>query len=551
MNISPYQQQILDWVKNGTGHATCHAVAGSGKSTTLILAANTLIESGINPRKVKILVFGKTNADELIQRFGQGWKNSISTIHAVGWLMLKAHLNLGSKAKIDNHKYQAIAYQLNYFGSNSLKKAKALESDRDLIQLVNLIRCTNNLPTSNAIAELADQYAIPNRDPEAVAEACDNIMEAGIEQAKTEHIFDFTDQIWLPVYWKASAPKRDFVMLDEAQDLNNCQTELAIALAGSKGRILGVGDPFQSVFGFAGADHNSYTNFRDRLKATELPLSICYRCPTSHINLVNKVFPKIPIESSLDAQKGKVSQVETLSPEKGDIVIARKSAPLVRACIKLISDGVAATVKGKDIGTGLKAEAEAILFEMRSAAKLEYFSYSRLSKCCYEYLELKAEKWSGLPNSAELLANLYDKLQTLMTIADMRNFGNMGILIEYIEQIFSDGNSAVNLCTVHRAKGLEADRVWIIDPSSMPQVWKGQKEWQKTQEENLIYVALTRAKKELFIVGDAKWLMLDSIHDLKARKYDVVLGGNNRKQLSGDMVMSPNQKKLVKLTIEV
>jgi DNA helicase II / ATP-dependent DNA helicase PcrA len=375
MNISPYQQQIIDWVQNGTGHATCHAVAGSGKSTTLQLAANTLIESGINPRKIKILVFGKTNADELIHKFGSQWQDSISTIHSVGWLMLKAHLNIGSKAKIDTHKYQAIAYQLNYFGVKSLRKGKLLESDQDLIQLVNLIRCTNSLPTRNTIAELADQYSLPIRDPEAVAKACENIVQAGIEQAKTEHIFDFTDQIWLPVYWKVKAPKRDFVMLDESQDLNNCQTEIAIALAGSKGRILGVGDPFQSVFGFAGADHNSYTN---------------------HINLVNKVFPKIPIESSLDAQMGKVSQVERLDPEKGDLVIARKTAPLVRACIKLISEGIAATVKGKDIGTGLKAEAEGILFEMRSAAKLEYFSYSRLSKCCYEYLELKAEKWQGL-----------------------------------------------------------------------------------------------------------------------------------------------------------
>jgi DNA helicase II / ATP-dependent DNA helicase PcrA len=532
MNISPYQQQILDWVKNGIGHATCHAVAGSGKSTTLKLAANTLIESGINPRKIKILVFGKTNADELINKFGQEWKDSISTIHSVGWLMLKAHLNIGSKAKIDTHKYQAIAYQLDYFGVKSLRKGKLLENDQDLIQLVNLIRCTNSLPTSIAIAKLADQYAIPIRDPEPIAEACVEILRAGIDQAQTEHIFDFTDQIWLPVYWKATAPKRDFVMIDESQDLNNCQTELAIALAGNKGRILGVGDPFQSVFGFAGADHNSYAILQKRLKATELPLSICYRCPASHINLVKKVFPKIPIESSLEAQMGKVSQVETLSPEKGDMVIARKTAPLVRACIKLISDGVAATVKGKDIGTGLKAEAEAI-------SKLEYFSYSRLSKCCYEYLELKAEKWSGLPNSAELLANLYDKLQTLMTIADMRNFGNMGILIAYIEQIFSDGNSAVNLCTVHRAKGLEADRVWIIDPSSMPQVWKGQKEWQKTQEENLIYVALTRAKKELFIVGHASWVKLDHIHEVKARRFDLVLGGLTKQPQSGDMVRSP------------
>jgi DNA helicase II / ATP-dependent DNA helicase PcrA len=303
--------------------------------------------------------------------------------------MLKAHLNLGSKAKIDIHKYQAIAYQLGYFGSNSLKKAKSLESDRDLIQLINLIRYTKSLPTSNAIAELADQYAIPIRDHDAVAEACDNVLKAGIEQAKTEHIFDFTDQIWLPVYWKASAPKRDFVMVDEAQDLNNCQTEIAIALAGSKGRILGVGDPFQSVFGFAGADCNSYANFRDRQKVKELPLSICYRCPTSHINLVKKVFQKIPIEASFDAEMGEVIEVEDLEPSKGDLVIGRKTAPLVRACIKLISEGIGATVKGKDIGIGLKADAEAI-------AKLDGFSYSRFSLFCYEYLEERAMKWKDL-----------------------------------------------------------------------------------------------------------------------------------------------------------
>jgi DNA helicase II / ATP-dependent DNA helicase PcrA len=142
-------------------------------------------------------------------------------------------------------------------------------------------------------------------------------------------------------------------------------------------------------------------------------------------------------------------------------------------------------------------------------------------------------------NTDALLANLNDRLQTLMTIADMRNFGNMGILIAYIEQIFSDGNSAINLCTVHRAKGLEADRVWIIDPSSMPQVWKGQKAWQKAQEDNLIYVALTRAKKELFIVGNASWVKLDDIHERKARRFDLVLGGNTKQPQSGDMVRSP------------
>jgi DNA helicase II / ATP-dependent DNA helicase PcrA len=93
---------------------------------------------------------------------------------------------------------------------------------------------------------------------------------------------------------------------------------------------------------------------------------------------VNKVFPKIPIESTMSAEMGRVNQVETLEAKKGDLVIARKTAPLVKACIKLISQGIAATVKGKDIGTGLKAEAEAI-------AGMRGFSHLRFSHYCYEY----------------------------------------------------------------------------------------------------------------------------------------------------------------------
>jgi ATP-dependent exoDNAse (exonuclease V) beta subunit len=133
-------------------------------------------------------------------------------------------------------------------------------------------------------------------------------------------------------------------------------------------------------------------------------------------------------------------------------------------------------------------------------------------------------------------------MQTLMTIADMKFFGNVGALIEYIEQIFSDGESAINLCTIHRAKGLEADRVWIIDPKSLPHIWKGQKAWQKEQEDNLLYVALTRAKKQLFIVGHAGWVKLDGIHEQKPRSFDLVLGGMNdqpNQPKFGDLVLSP------------
>ena len=60
--------------------------------------------------------------------------------------------------------------------------------------------------------------------------------------------------------------------------------------------------------------------------------------------------------------------------------------------------------------------------------------------------------------------------------------------------------NAVMLSTAHKSKGLEADRVLILLPTKLPLTWKGQLDWQLIQENNLKYVAITRAKKELVFV---------------------------------------------------
>ena len=48
-------------------------------------------------------------------------------------------------------------------------------------------------------------------------------------------------------------------------------------------------------------------------------------------------------------------------------------------------------------------------------------------------------------------------------------------------------------------KGLEADRVWVIKPEVIPH--PKAKGWQLEQEYNILYVAVTRAKRELVVVG--------------------------------------------------
>jgi DNA helicase-2/ATP-dependent DNA helicase PcrA len=56
--------------------------------------------------------------------------------------------------------------------------------------------------------------------------------------------------------------------------------------------------------------------------------------------------------------------------------------------------------------------------------------------------------------------------------------------------------------TVHRAKGQETDRVWILRPDLLPMKLPKMTDEQKQQERNLHYVAITRAKHELYYVSN-------------------------------------------------
>jgi superfamily I DNA/RNA helicase len=73
-------------------------------------------------------------------------------------------------------------------------------------------------------------------------------------------------------------------------------------------------------------------------------------------------------------------------------------------------------------------------------------------------------------------------------------------IIERIRQYVSSETESIRLSTIHRAKGLENDRVFILAYDELPFQHLEQKDWERVQETNLMYVAVTRAKKELYLV---------------------------------------------------
>jgi superfamily I DNA/RNA helicase len=246
--------------------------------------------------------------------------------------------------------------------NSALRKEDAIEKDDDLVKLLDLIRLTNYQSGSEDIKQICKHFELADIYKHSiVASAIEQVLKIGENLARKKIGFDFTDQIWLPLKWQLHEQRwfkpYQFVLVDECQDLNAIQLELAIALAG-QGRMLFVGDPKQAIMGFAGADCNSYQNIIDRTQATELPLSICYRCPKTHVELVRKNFPEIAIEPNSIAIPGHIESIteSDLWSNKpcrlitGDMVICRKTAPLVTLCIRLIAKGIGATVKGKAIG---------------------------------------------------------------------------------------------------------------------------------------------------------------------------------------------------------
>jgi DNA helicase-2/ATP-dependent DNA helicase PcrA len=305
---------------------------------------------------------------------------------------------------------------------------------------------------------------------------------------------DYDDMVWFPAAGKVSCKQFDVLFIDEAQDLNKAQAALVMNSIKPGGRIIAVGDRNQSIYSFAGADSDSIPNLIDLLSATVMPLSTTYRCPKSHVALAQRLVPQI--EAAAWAAEGTVRDVneyEFVSQvTAGDLVLCRCNAPLVVPAFLLIRRGIKAVILGRDIGRGLKL--------LLSKVQKKHGVHNLLDTLAalVEYGDKEIGKLLKMRKQSRAQA-LEDRIETIIALAD--GSSSMGQLEDKIETIFSDAAEGVTFSSVHRAKGAEADRVWILRPDLMPHP-RVSAAWEMQQEYNIQYVALTRAKRELCFVQE-------------------------------------------------
>lgn len=495
MRFSPQQDDVFNWARNGKGSALVVSVAGSGKTTTLVELVTRLSGS------VAFAAYNTKIASEIkakIEARGVGSNVRAGTFHSFGlgaWRRVAPKVRVEEKKVINILRASEVPESYHAFVREAVSLAKQrafgvlcpIESREAWLELVEHFDLRESL--TDDVGMDADQTLNDALD------AAKKVFYKSAEMCTTE--IDFDDMIFAPLYFNARMWQNDWVLIDEAQDTNPARRALAKKMLRPGGRLVAVGDPHQAIYGFTGADNDSLDIIRREFSCVELPLTVTYRCPKSVVSVARQWVSHIEAHES--APEGIVKMTTLPEWEKTwtelrntDAVLCRNTKPLVQLAYSMIRKGIPCHVEGKDIGKGLMALANKWKFrDLESLA-------DRLSE--YKVRETERLMAKGQEVKAEALA---DRIETLQVIIDsLPSDSTSSDLYAQINKLFGDvapGQPSPNLTlsTVHKSKGREWERVYLLGRSSYMPSRYARQEWQLEQEINLMYVAVTRAKAEL------------------------------------------------------
>lgn len=547
MNFKPstYQQDILDFfLNNPQSNMLVNALAGSGKSTTACMLSEHSKTSDL------YIAFNASVVEEFKKKI-KNPKTKVMTMHSLAYSIMLYNVEQESKdsgekpkgfgsqrskrtVSLDNFKpHKILDEEITKRYGRYIEFAKRVFLKDNYVNLYNLCRLTlTDMSSNKDVSRLIDDhvlflyygdegYSAP--DISEITSTLKILDTKSRQQFETQGVIDFTDMLWITFnklkydnwevpYWALYTN----IYCDEVQDFSNIQLNFLKFIKRTKGRYVFIGDFHQAIYNFAGANAQAFNQIPKMFAPVEtFDLPICYRCAKSHLSRVNREYG-IPILPCDDAPMGFVKTIDKNKiseyAKAGDMVISRKNKWIAEVVLDLARNGTPIFIEDKDMVAAIKRQI--LSSKYTSVGTLEKFLQkviSNYNKKLFEIvsknvreggheeerLEAVAETNSKIDNTSFLLEILEGYLENHASSDSISKFSN------FIDKLLNTTPSpnCVRLCSIHKAKGLEATNVFVLNEAKINYDFRNSKE-QNIQEKNLSYIATTRAKEGLYLVKE-------------------------------------------------
>ena len=547
MNFKPstYQQDILDFfLNNPQSNMLVNALAGSGKSTTACMLSEHSKTSDL------YIAFNASVVEEFKKKI-KNPKTKVMTMHSLAYSIMLYNVEQESKdsgekpkgfgsqrskrtVSLDNFKpHKILDEEITKRYGRYIEFAKRVFLKDNYVNLYNLCRLTlTDMSSNKDVSRLINDhvlflyygdegYSAP--DISEITSTLKILDTKSKQQFETQGVIDFTDMLWITFnklkydnwevpYWALYTN----IYCDEVQDFSNIQLNFLKFIKRTKGRYVFIGDFHQAIYNFAGANAQAFNQIPKMFAPVEtFDLPICYRCAKSHLSRVNREYG-IPILPCDNAPMGFVKTIDKNKiseyAKAGDMVISRKNKWIAEVVLDLARNGTPIFIEDKEMVEAIKRQI--LSSKCTSVGTLEKFlqkiisNYNKklfeiVSKNAREggheeeHLEAVAEANSKIDNTSFLLEILKGYLENHASSDSVSKFSN------FIDKLLNTTPSpnCVRLCSIHKAKGLEATNVFVLNEAKINYDFRNSKE-QNIQEKNLSYIATTRAKEGLYLVKE-------------------------------------------------
>jgi superfamily I DNA/RNA helicase len=252
------------------GPVLCVAPAGSGKTTTLVARVAWLVDGGCPPATITVVAFNTRAAEELGERLSMALEPlgvepravRVRTFHALGRELLR---EAGRSVELADRTTVLRAL------IPGLSKADLGRLDLAISRLKLDLRVSPEEvaadPLAGPVARTFVAYESALREAEALD--FDDLVVRALE------LLDADAEVL--ALWRSRCRE---LLVDEAQDLDRTQLELALRLAAPANRVFLVGDDDQTIYGWRLADVRRVLGLAATLPGLRrVDLTVNYRCP--------------------------------------------------------------------------------------------------------------------------------------------------------------------------------------------------------------------------------------------------------------------------------